>query len=47
MGPRSHTMVCMTHIGLGDKEAESETLQSHGRNGSDAPLANVLNLAHD
>lgn len=40
-------MVCMTHVGLGDKEAERETLQSHEQNGSDALVANVLSMAHN
>lgn len=40
-------MVCLTHIGLGDKGAESETLESHEQNRSDAPAPNVLSVAHN
>lgn len=47
MQPCSHTMVCLTHIGLGDKGAENETLESHEQNHSNAPAPNVLSVAHN
>lgn len=46
MGPCSHTVVCMTHVGLGDKEAERDITVPQAKR-CDAPVANVLSMAHD